>query len=115
MRLRQEKNYIYDEKLKITQYEDIPKKVIKCSACNKPLCIVYTNQPSKKQNNLVIKCCYCGDKSFLETVFGEIYIAGFNKNFNGETYESEGYTELLDFDAEEDYTVVKVGKIKNPK
>lgn len=51
--------------------------ILKCSACDKPLIDLWVIKPDAPvQQVYQAKCCYCGDRSFQQTVKGRVAIAG---------------------------------------
>lgn len=55
-------------------YKLIKEDHIKCGNCNKKLLTVAKVKESPQKNYFIVKCAYCGDKSFKYLIEGKVYV-----------------------------------------
>lgn len=91
------------------------KTTLKCSACDKPLAIVWLIKPHTKGEapwKVKAKCCYCEDESFPSEVPGKWSYAGYHKANEDNVDEVKPVTNLLDIQYEGDVVTIFVKEIK---
>jgi hypothetical protein len=54
--------------------------ILHCSACGEGLVDLWITKPAAAVESVFVAlCCYCGDKSFAETVKGGVHVGGYAK------------------------------------
>ncbi len=116
--------------VKISNYTDLPPKVglkdgghtiLECSACGKPIADIWSikkdaiNAVTKKpfEWKCVAVCCYCGDRSFPQTVQGRIAHGGYGVNIpdpDGGADDAHIFTKVIRVETEGDTLVFHTAK-----
>jgi hypothetical protein len=86
--------------------------IINCSNCDKPLAAIWICDPeANKTWQVVVKCCYCRDKSFETEVKGNINVGGYGLPHPTEPDEVIPVTNLKDIDMNGLKVFVSVEKV----
>lgn len=91
------------------------KTTLKCSACDKPLAIVWMVKAytgSQPPWNVRAACPYCNDFSFVHEVPGKFNYAGYHTTKDDNPDEVKPVTNLLDIKIESDVVTIIVKEIK---
>lgn len=89
--------------------------LLTCSGCDKELCYVWANQPSKKVDfKIVAKCCYCDDKSFPIEIHGGFAVRGYDRKLEGSNLPEDvrPVVDIVNVDySDDDCVVIETEKV----